>query len=87
MAWTIEYSPTSRKRLRKLDRNTQGQILDYMDERVSPLDNPRQRGRAMSGQWAGYWRYRVGDYRVICDIQDKALRVLVVTLGRRDRVY
>ena len=87
MAWTIEYSPTARKRLRKLDGNTQRRILRYMDERVALLDNPRRRGRALSGPFAGLWRYRVGDYRVICDIQDDALRVLVVDVDRRDEAY
>ena len=87
MAWTIEYTPAARRRLRKLDCNAQRRILGYMDERVAPLDNPRLRGRTLSGRLAGLWRYRVGGYRVVCDIQGDALRVLVVDADRRDEVY
>ena len=87
MAWTIEYTDTARTQLRRLDRETARRIVDYMDQRVSALENPRALGQALSGPLGGLWRYRVGDYRVICDIQDRALRVLVVRVGRRDTVY
>ncbi len=53
-------------------------IVDFMDERIAGLENPRSTGKALTGPLGGFWRYRVGDYRVICDIQDGALRVLVV---------
>ena len=62
-------------------------VVNYMETRVAPLDNPRQLGKALTGQWAGYWRYRVGRCRVICDIQDRALRIIVVRAGQRDDVY
>ena len=62
-------------------------IINYMDERVAVLDAPRSVGQALTGPLGGLWRYRVGDCRVICDIQDDALRVLVVRVGRRDQVY
>ena len=87
MAWTIEYTDTARTQLRRLDRQTAQRIVDYMDQRVSALENPRALGQALSGPLGGLWRYRVGGYRVICDIQDRALRVLVVRVGRRDTVY
>ena len=87
MAWTIEYTDTARTQLRKLDRQTAKRVIDYMDERVATLDNPRGAGQALTGPLGGLWRYRVGDCRVICDIQDQALRVLVVRIGSRDRVY
>ena len=87
MAWTIDYSRMARRQLRKLDRNTARRITEYMDERVASLDNPRSRGKALSSNYSGYWRYRVGDHRVICDIQDNALRILVFRIGRRDDVY
>ena len=87
MAWTTEYTDTARTHLRRLDRQTAQRIVDYMDQRVSVLENPRDLGQALSGPLGGLWRYRVGDYRVICDIQDRALRVLVVRVGRRDTVY
>ena len=62
-------------------------VLDYMDERVATRDNPRSIGQALTGPMRGLWRYRVGDCRIVCDIQDDILRVLVVRVGRRDRVY
>ena len=87
MAWTIEYTDTAREQLRKLDRQTARRIVDFMDERVAGLENPRSTGKALNGPLGGLWRYRLGDCRVICDIQDGALRVLVVQLGNRREVY
>ena len=87
MAWRIEYTDTARTQLRRLDRYMARRIINYMDERVAVLDAPRSVGQALTGPLGGLWRYRVGDCRVICDIQDDALRVLVVRVGRRDQVY
>ena len=87
MAWRIEYTDTARTQLRKLDRDTARRIINYMDERVAVLDDPRSVGQALTGPLGGLRRYQVGNCRVICDIQDDALRVLVVRVGRRDRVY
>ena len=87
MAWRIEYTGTARTQLRRLDRDTARRIINYMDERVAVLDDPRSVGQVLTGPLGGLWRYRVGSCRVICDIQDDALRVLVVRVGRRDRVY
>ncbi|ANX03017.1 type II toxin-antitoxin system RelE family toxin [Immundisolibacter cernigliae] len=87
MAWTIDYTGTARKQLLKLDKQTARRIVDFMDARVAPADDPRSTGRALSGPLGGFWRYRVGDCRVICDIQDGALRVLVVDIGHRREVY
>lgn len=87
MAWAIDYANTAKTQLRKLDKQTARHILDYMDERVANLENPRSAGKALTGPLGGLWRYRVGDCRVICDIQDGALRVLVVQVGNRREVY
>ena len=87
MAWRIDYTDTARTKLRRLDRDTARRIINYMDERVAVLDDPRSIGQALTGPLGGLWRYQVGDCRVICDIQDDALRVLVLRVGRRDRVY
>ena len=88
MTWTIDYTGTARKRLRKLDKTTARRILDFMDERVAGGNNPRSTGQALTGPLLGaYWRYRVGDYRILCDIQDGALRVLVIEVGNRREVY
>ncbi len=87
MTWTIEYTETARTQLRTLDKPMARRIVDYMSERVAGLDDPRTLGTALTGPLGGLWRYRVGDCRVICDIQDGALRVLVVRVARRDKVY
>ena len=87
MAWTIEYTDTAKGQLRKLDRQTARRIVDFMDERIVGLGNPRDSGKALTGSLGGFWRYRVGDFRVICDIQDGAVRVLVVQIGNRREIY
>lgn len=87
MAWTIEYTETAQKQLQKLDRQRARRILDYMDERVALREDPRSMGGALKGSLGGLWRYRVGDCRVTCEIQDEVLRVLVVRLGDRRNVY
>jgi mRNA interferase RelE/StbE len=87
LAWTIEYSSHADKALSKLDRHIARRVLMFMRDRVSPADDPRQVGKAMSGPLAGYWRYRLGDYRIVCDIQDRRVTVLVVSIGHRSDVY
>ncbi len=87
MAWTIEYAETAEKQLRKLDKLAARRILDFMDERVAPSDDPRELGKALKGSLGDLWRYRVGDYRVLCDIQDAVLTVLVLQIGNRREVY
>ena len=87
MAWTIEYAETAKKQLRKLDRLAARRILDFMDDRVAASDEPRTIGKALKGPLGDLWRYRVGDFRVICDIQDRVLTVLVLQVGNRREVY
>jgi mRNA interferase RelE/StbE len=87
LAWTIEYAETARKQLRKLDKLAARRIVDFMDERIAPSDDPRELGKALKGSLGDLWRYRVGDYRVLCDIQDGVLTVLVLRIGNRREVY
>ena len=87
MVWAIDYADTAKGQLRKLDKQTARRIMDFMDERVAGLENLRSTGKALTGPLGGLWRYRVGDYRVICDLQDAALRVLVVQVGNRREIY
>lgn len=87
MVWTINYTDTARTQLRKLDKQSAKRILDFMDERVPGRDDPQATGKALTGPLGGLWRYRVGDFRVICEIHDGALRILVVQLGNRREVY
>lgn len=87
MAWRIDYTETAKGQLRKFDKQVARRIVDYMDQRIAPLEDARSTGKALAGPLGGFWRYRVGDYRVICDIQDSALRILVVETGNRREVY
>ncbi len=87
MAWTIEYTSMAKQQLRKLDKQVARRIVDFMDQRVAAASNPRQSGKALKGPLGGLWRYRVGDCRVICEIQDGILCVLVVRIGNRKDVY
>ncbi len=87
MAWKIEYTDTAKRQLRKLDKPTARRIVDYLDERIAERENPRDTGKALTGPFGNFWRYRIGDYRIICDIQDDILRILVVQLGSRREVY
>ena len=87
MAWTIDYTDAARRSLRKLDGQTTRRIVDFLDRRIATSENPRQIGQALAGPLSGYWKYRVGDFRVICDIQDNRLVVLVVEIGNRREVY
>jgi mRNA interferase RelE/StbE len=62
-------------------------ILKYLNERVAQCDDPRQFGHALIAQFSGLWRYRVGDYRIVCEIQDRVLRILVVAVGHSSDIY
>ena len=86
MAWTIEYTARSRGQLDRLGRPASRRIDRFLEERIAPLVNPRQTGKALRGR-PRRWAYRVGDYRIICDIQDAVLIVLVVEIDHRSRVY
>ncbi len=87
MAWTVDYTETAQKQFRKLDKQVARRILDFLDERLAASEDPRSIGKALSGPLGSFWRYRVGEYRIICDIQDGHLRVLVVQIGNRREVY
>ena len=88
MAWTIRYTESSSKQLKKLDKQTALRVLDYMDERVAVLADPRSLGKNLKGPKMGeYWRYRVGDIRVICNISEGQMTVLVIEIGNRREVY
>lgn len=86
MAWRIEFTRSADKAMRKLDKGIAKRVLDELDE-IATLEDPRGRGKALTGNLAGVWRYRVGDYRVLCDIQDGRLVVLVVDVAHRREVY
>lgn len=88
MAWTIEYAQSSRKPMERLDPMVRRRIRAFLSERVASLEDPRQLGGPLHGaHFVGLWRYRVGDYRILVDIQDQKVTVLVVGIGHRGEVY
>ena len=87
MAWKIEYDPGALQDLKKLDRAIQREIIDYMDNRIANARTPRDFGKPLRGSRFGLWRYRVRDYRIICELQQKRLVVLVVAVGHRSTIY
>jgi mRNA interferase RelE/StbE len=87
LAWTVEYDPRAQKDLEGLDRTVQREIIDYIDTRIAAAANPRQYGKMLRHGKHGLWRYRVRDYRIICQIQESRLTVLVVSVGHRSRIY
>ena len=87
MAWSVEFIDTAKRQLAKLDRKWQAAILDFLEDQITPLDDPRSRGKPLAGDRKGLWRYRVGDYRILCELRNDELIVLVVTIGHQRRVY
>ena len=82
----VVYLAKLRKQLAKLDNSVKKRILDYMDE-VANLSDPRSKGKMLVGDLKGFWRYCVGDYRLICRIHDEELEILVVEVGHRKEIY
>ncbi|MGA7965649.1 MAG: type II toxin-antitoxin system RelE/ParE family toxin [Gammaproteobacteria bacterium] len=87
MVWRIELTDTAERALKKLDPNSRQRIVGFLKERVAESANPRAQGKALQGELHSYWRYRVGPYRLICRIEDEAIRILVVRVGHRRDIY
>lgn len=88
MAWRVELDEAAERELGKLDPQVARRILKFLHERVAGTADPRSIGEALRGSRLGnFWKYRVGDYRIICDIQDKRLIVLVLRVGNRREIY
>lgn len=87
MTWTVEFDDAAARELRKFDRQAQQEILRYLRERIATDEDPRRFGKPLSRDMAGLWRYRIRDYRMICNIEDDKLVVLVLRAGHRKDVY
>jgi mRNA interferase RelE/StbE len=87
MAWKIEFDPGARRELEKLDKSVSNRILKFLHERVAALDDPRKIGERLQGTLRQLWKYRVGDYRLICSLNDDRLVVIVVRIGHRRQIY
>lgn len=88
MAWQIKFDPQAEKDFEGVDHASRKRIFKFLKERVALLEDPRSIGEALSGKELGrFWKYRVGDYRLICHIQDKEITILVVRIGHRREIY
>ena len=87
MAWTVQYSKLAERQLSKLSREIEARIRSYMDDRVANRELPQAIAKKLSGPYEDRVRYRVGDYRVVCQIQDHLLLILVIEVGHRREVY
>ena len=87
MRYTVEYSQQAVKNLKKLDKYTASLILGWIEKNLVDCENPRQHGKGLTANRTGQWRYRVGDYRILADIQDDKIVILILEVGHRREIY
>jgi mRNA interferase RelE/StbE len=87
VSWAYRFNESAKQELKKLDRQIQKEIVAYLEARIATREDPRRFGKPLRADLAGLWRYRVRDYRLVCQIQDEVLLVLVVAVGHRKNVY
>lgn len=87
MSWDYKISERALKQLKKLEKQAATQILHYLDERIVGTHDPRRWGKQLKGELNNVWRYRIGDYRILCQLQDKVFIVLVLEAGHRKDIY
>jgi mRNA interferase RelE/StbE len=85
--WKIEFDPAAQKELDRLDKPIARRISKFLYERVAKLDDPHRIGERLKGTLSEFWKYRVGDYRLICSLENNRLVVLVLRIGHRKEVY
>lgn len=85
--YKVEYTPKAVKQLTKLDKYTRNLIYAWIDKNLQDCQNPRIHGKGLVANRSGQWKYRIGDYRLICEIQDKKITILVLEVGHRKRIY
>jgi mRNA interferase RelE/StbE len=85
--WVCRFSESARRELLKLDRQTQKDLVAYLEKRIASKEDPRRFGKPLKAELAGLWRYRVRDYRLVCQIKDEVMLVLVISVGHRKNVY
>jgi len=87
MSWELKYSDRARKQLYKLDPTQRAIILSWMDKNIDGCENPREHGKGLTADRSSEWRYRIGDFRILCEIQDVSLVVLAFKVEHRSKVY
>ncbi len=87
MKYKVVFSEKSKKQLKKLDRHTAALIIGWLEKNIENCENPRIHGKGLVENRSGQWRYRIGDYRIICEINDEEVIVLVLEVGHRKEIY
>lgn len=87
MSYRVETTMRFRKEFKKLDRYTQRILKSWMEKHLIGCEDPRATGKGLTANLAGLWRYRIGDYRLICEIEDEELVILTLTVGHRSEIY
>jgi mRNA interferase RelE/StbE len=87
LTWKVEWDDRARRELRRLDKQVQREILTYLSKRIATAEDPRCFGKPLRHEFQGLWRYRIGNYRAICQIENNQLIVLVLAIGHRRQVY
>jgi mRNA interferase RelE/StbE len=87
LAWTVSIDPRALREVEKLDRTLQRRVMAFLQQRIQLQDNPRSLGKPLKGEKQGLWRYRVGDYRIVCQLDDKASSILVLRVVHRKDAY
>jgi mRNA interferase RelE/StbE len=87
MTWQINFNKTAARQFAKLDKQIKQRIIDFLEYRIAPLDNPKQIGKALQGELSEYWTYRVGDYRILTKHENNQFIILVIEVGYRKEVY
>lgn len=87
MSYSVVYTKQAEKALRKLDKQTQTLIYGWIGKNLVGCENPRQHGKGLTANRSGQWRYRVGDYRILAEIQDDKIIILVLNIGHRSEIY
>ena len=87
MKYKVVFSEEARKQLKKLDKHIAALILGWIEKNLEGCENPRLHGKGLTADKAGQWRYRIGDYRLICEIEDEKIRIIVLEVGHRKNIY
>ena len=87
MSYQVRFAEKALKQLKKLDKPVQKLILNWLQKNLEGVDEPRLKGKALVSNYSGEWRYRVGDYRLIADIQDEIVTILIIAVGHRKDIY
>ncbi len=87
MKYKVEYTQQAIKQLKKFDKHTVALIYGWISKNLVDCENPRQQGKALTANHSGKWHYRIGDYRIIADIKDEKITILILNVGHRREIY